>query len=781
MSNSQDNKEDKKDNFSKCAESRDTITNHGNDNIVVQSTENKGVQVNHIDKKNIKQFFLGNKTKNFTVNDARTFKDEDMDFSQHLFVYPEEQWRDLRRCLLDYRILLLSGPPESGKFFAAKNLAIDLFKENRHTAEKIYWVNPAAADYNIVLGQLIYNDSQLKNKIIIFNKIFSHENNTSPQFFRAMNPEETADVGRRLRQLDAFILFTADSDTVDNKFFPTFAFRRPIAILGNELLKKGLERKLAHFCNMLSGRDYDCAIKLLEEKQKEIISRAKTMSKISLFIDKEMDKILAGKTVEISIREFFGDPAENINKWFFNNSETDKYRLETSTFALTLSLFNGIPLPEFNNYHRKISIWLLKTYFPYEPYKDFYFAFSKGPFLEICRADYIRDENSETWTVAFTDTEFRDAFQQILWKHHKEILLTIMPLLEKFLNDTNDTTLYKILAENLLRYGSLAPGAFIVPLIERWAGKEENNARIKIAIFYEILYNGDDGGLKKCCMKKLEEIAVSGNLSKQLTAVVIYKYIGYSDLEFAMKGLMNIALADKGEKFIAMLDLLKDIEDEDEFMDKMEQYDEEIAVLLSYIRYSIVALAFRRSPPEIFMELRKWLNSGHNYIKMCCVSLTLEIDGILDELTEQTQIISREGEVDKAPMNSSFLMIALTEKKSAPLEMAEFLADLYFLGFPNFKKIARDAFKKRFFMFIGKWTTENLAHENIIDSMKILLSNLYFLADNSLKDSLWNSITRWTIIEKKSNPDTEKMVKNNESAEKAELEIKLNCLINVSA
>lgn len=747
---STENNEAPKKNLIEDSELKDTNFQQGDHNVQkITKMEVKGDAVEKKVEKNItiiRESLSRDSLKFFSVEQAFPFKDSDIKDSHELFVYPHASFGDLRTRLEQHRMLLLTGPPESGKLFTVKHLAFGMKKKLGQQESEVLWYNSEAAECEIQLGDLIKHSGELKNKILIFNNIFAQNTVSIARFFRSLNPQELVDNSDRLQRLDAFLLFTADNGTFESTVPTHMPFKQDIVEWDHGSLKEGLEKKLEHFCKLPPGRDPDKAKLLLDARENDIIKEGKRMPRIALFIDTELDQILAGKAVEDSIKEFFGDPRESIKKWFFNDIASNNPNFEASTFALCLALFNGITYADFLIIHREITTLLLKKFIPYKNLKEFTFMFVESIHLDRCRASISKNGASNAFRIEFNDNEYRNAVLHILRNNYKKVLLLLVPFLVQLVQETESRQLRKKAMHNLVDIGTMAPETIIIPAIYKWAQEKNRVQWINIGYLYETIFNNEDENVKNYCMKVLKEITSNGQNHEQIIPVIAYRQIGFKHLEFAMAQLRDILEKVSKWKLREYFISRATIRDDKELIETLETiYDDEEDVL-PLVGYSIVDMAIHHTPINLFKELKKWIDIPNNQSKEWAVFFVMGPYGILEELEGLTKIYSIDGENGKKKnVSTNYLLFPLTSDDEAGKNMADFLHQLYSKCFVEYKTNVSGALKKKLFKHMEKWVVNNLSNIGVMEGLKGMLTFFYHAGDKNLKEMLWNSITCWKV------------------------------------
>jgi len=722
----------------------------------------------NIGQKIINNFSRGDKSykvNKFSFDDTITLPTEIYNSIEHTFVYRNESMEDLITCLHQFRMLLFTGEPESGKNFTAISLAYHMMKENQ-TVYEIRWCDLFLKEIEIDLLNLIKTSKELKGKIVIFKDVFSKKNSGLLDFFCSCTREQTGHISQTLKELDTLFLFTADNGSFDPFLLSNLALKRDFNPGDTDLLLNGFDRKLKHFCSLSPRRDFNKASQLLEGRKKEIIEKLGRIPKIAHFIENYTDKLLfGGKFVDEAIEEAL-DIKKRLEHLFLKELGENKQEFEAWTFTLCLSLFNGISYADFHEIHNEITKLLLKNLDPFRTMKDFIFTTSDGEFFDRCRAHIVKDTFSHSYRIEFRNEEDQKVIMDILMRNNLKILLEIIPFLEKYVESHWHRKQRRLAAINLGHLGRLDTESVTFRLINKWTdiNREDDIQWENVGFMYEGIITSEDKDYKKYCLNKLSSMAFSDDIGEQWTAISAYKHIGLHDLEFAMEELRKIQ-----EKAIDrmnvkqsknLLEFIYSQEDDsnlNDILEKMDQIYNETAYLISYVRYSVVALSgsvifepIAINPIDVIHELKKWISKGNRDSKANVAMLFFGPGGVLSELENIEVVNSDDDESDKkVKTRTNLLLYSMTDSEEAIKKLADFFLDLYKKCFPQFRLEINREFKKMLFDHMEKWTIESLYNKKTNEALMNLLVYLYQKGDEELKDTIWDSLNRWKVPQKK--------------------------------
>jgi len=702
----------------------------------------------------------------FSIDCMIPLDDELIKRAENTFVYPRDNLEDLKASLKRNRMLLLTGEPGAGKNFTAISLANCMNKETQKNYE-IRWYDFFSMKVGFDLFKMIKKSENFKKKIMIFKDVFSQKNQSIMDFLCSCSHEKMRYINITLRDKDTFFLFTAETGTFDQFVLSSLAIKREICYLDHDLLKKGFDLKLSHFCSLSSKRDISKATHILESKKQEIIDRLGQMSKIAHFIENYLDSILfEGKSIDEAIEESL-NTRKRLEHLFLNELGANKTEFETWTFLLCLSMFNGISYVDFNEIHREMTAFLLKRIDPFRTIKDLNFALSENYFLDKASAHIVKETFTHSYLIEFCNPEDQKVLMDILMKNNRKILLEIIPFLEKYFEGHSIRKQRRQVAINLGHIGVLDPESIIFRIIKKWVKSDmqdyshEEYYGENVGFMYEGIFTSDDKDYKKYCLRNLNTMAFSDDIVVQWTAIAAYKHIGLHDLELAMEELRKIQeeAIERGEakQNENLLDFIYSQDNESNISDvleKMNQIYNETIYLISYIRYSIVALTgsvisepITVDPIDVLYELKKWIYKGNKNSRGNTAIFFLWPGGILDEL-ENIEVIDAD-EDEKEKLRPNLLLYSMTVSEESLKKLADFLNNLYNKCFPEFRLEIQMELKKILFEHMEMWVLESLYNGKIKDALKNLFVQLYQIGNEELKDSIWDSINRWQVPKEK--------------------------------
>jgi energy-coupling factor transporter ATP-binding protein EcfA2 len=705
-----------------------------------------------------KQFYFGNdkssEIKKFSLSNTIPIPEEVIHTVKKVYVYPEEKKRALHRSLSSNRILLLVGESETGKYTTAQYVAGQMKNEKTY---EVRLIAPLDRGIDINLMELSKDPEALKGKILIFKDVFSKKNQKLIDFFASSSQEERAFISAKLAERDAFFLFTANTGTFDRQQLDNMDIKMDIHPIDDDLRQEGFRLKLEQFCSLNYKIDFRKASDLLDEKKKEIIEKFDRMSKIVLFIENYLEKIMVyGKSIDSAIEEV-NDVKKQVEFLFLKDLGGSKEDFEAWTFALCLALFNNCSYTDFNEIHKQITRILITEFNPFNFDKEFSFRLSENELLEKSNAQITKNMITHADAIEFCDHRYQDVLMDILLKNNRKVLLSIIPYLEDYTEDHYRINQRRLAAYSLARIGEIDSEAITLPLIIKWANMKEYFHKVNVGYLYEGIFTSKDDVYRKFCMSFLRRIALSSDINQLLTAIAAYTRIGFHDLKFAMEQLRKIQekIIERRIKKENLLDILfsqTNLLKEQGVLVNLDQLYKETNNLLSTVRYSILAFSISTiiDPIDVFSQLHEWIRKGNSNSRVSVVLFTLGTDGILQEL-ESREIIYLSNDEEKIgeELRSNFLLYSLAAGDNAVKKLAAFLTDLYKDCFSEFRMDIHNSLKDVLFGHLEKWSVKTLSNSKVNNAIKKLILRLYNSGDEEFRDTIWNSLNSWNAPENK--------------------------------
>ncbi|MCP4157001.1 MAG: hypothetical protein GY757_55325, partial [bacterium] len=493
----------------------------------------------------IKQIFYGNekriRVKGFSLADSFPIGRERVHELHHTFVYPKAGLKRMTETLEKWRLLLITGDPHSGKYETAQYLSMQLESPGERQPD-IRYIHPMSREVEIDMIQLIRETPELKNKILVFKNSFAKNNPGMVEFFNTCSKTTLEFFAQRLKESGAYIIFTAGDGTYKpfEYSISKLPFKVNISTLDDDLLEKGLEKKLKRFCHLKPQIDLEKGLQLLEREKEKIIRQLKKMPRIAVFIEEYLEKVLNNeKNIADALGEV-NDTGRRLQHWFLKELTRDKGDFEVWTFALCLALFNYSRYVDFFNIHREVTRQLLQHFDPFETYEQFAYTLSESELLRRCHAQISKDILTYSDTVEFVDERYAGKLLDILLRSNRNVLLFIVPMLREYVETHHRPSQRRFAAVSLGRIGVIDPESITLPVIDNWARKDEKIQRVNVGYLFEGVIASGDPVYMSICLQNLKHMALSMNIEQQWTAIAAYKQIGFHRLDIAMEELQYI-------------------------------------------------------------------------------------------------------------------------------------------------------------------------------------------------------------------------------------------------
>jgi hypothetical protein len=685
--------------------------------------------------------------RSFAFDEIKPLTKEKQEEIASLFVADPSEVERLRRVLVEKRILILSGESGLGKATTAIYLG-SLIVEHTDAGEveavspEIFLIPTLERYVKIDLNEICNCDDVPSNRFVIFKNALTRCNHDLLGFLAQLNEYSVGQFANRLKKDNSYLIFTVSPSEAAH-LQPNLGdkdLHYELKHLSDELMAKGLERKLAQLAQ--SPRIASERLKQLREpKQQELlIADLKTMARIARFAEYYLRD--SGATeVEADLGEAIRR-SEDITYWFHHDLISD---FEAWCFTLSLGLAHclndarGVSWVDFEYLRR--TVWQCLKRDPELFPRGFIsngqppVEFSEKPpalmddiYLEKSRARILKDPNSLADLIHFSEGSYSQKLWEILLKHHRRILTLLLPRLCEMAEDHSgkyDHRQRALCARIIGRIGEIDPDRVSLALVERWLNSANFSDRATIGALYQGILASRDERYRGAFLNLLESLSASDNSNvnqgeeeetafspeeknrllaaraaeknRLLTAISVYSQLGPYYLSLAVRGLERIAQA-------KLVPLMEDVQrigrlierTRNEFSQQTSA-DEALGLLIYQdmlsdlaarlyaqqghifvgVQYALCSLALNTDPISVFKELRYWIESSNQATGALVALMFLTGNGIAATL-ESRQVEISNSEVTTAERKSCNPMIAaLTLGQESVLEMARFLVTLF--------------------------------------------------------------------------------------------------------
>jgi hypothetical protein len=621
----------------------------------------------------------------------------------------------------------------------------------------------------------IWAAEDVTSRVVIFKNDFARGNHELRIFLAQLGEFNIDEFEGKLRESNSYLIFTTTTGDAA-KFLSSYAatdLQHELKPLTEDLLSQGFEKRLAHL-----ERTRKPAAERLERlrnpEQKTIVVRGlKTMPRVVGFVE---DYFRSNSTIAIDAdlseaTRQFGD----ITSWFQKELAAD---FDVWCFTLALGLTHwkagtqGVPWFEFEYVHRGIAQYLRRDPQLFPQKKD-----TKEPepldgtpnltddtYLAQSRAEVVKDPESLGDVVRFCQESYPQKLWEILLKHHRRILTTLLPRLRELAENKraeSDSRPRELCAQIIGRVGEIDPERVTLSVMNRWINSDDVSQRANVGALYQGILASNNERYKSYFLEVLKSLTASlrpsenGNSEaerketkeKLLTAIAVYSRIGTYDLTLAMTGLKRIArdrlvaiLSDvqrigrimesakneaakatssqEAHDFLAFHKMLKDL--------TARLYNQEASAFVG-VQYALCSLCLSADPISVFKELRLWIESSNQATGALVALMFLIKDGIASTLESmKVEVSGNESDV-AGPKSCSPITAALTTAgKDSVVEMARFLVTIFEAFSVTFflPKQFQDYLRKSYLAHLTTWIEEALPIEGCRQAMEELLTEL---------------------------------------------------------
>ena len=563
--------------------------------------------------------------------------------------------------LAERRILVLSAERGARKLSAAIYLGLQLRREQKCTGPTVI-ADSLDRQVKIDLRHLSERDRGLTGRMVIFRKPFGRARADLARVFERTDREGWEQLAHRLRQQNAFLVFTADPGET-----APFRDRTTTQGLVHELVphpRTLLEDAFEGKVGTLANPDVSEALRAGREL---LLGAFGFGSSLGEFVDFYVDQFRPELDVAEALSRF-----HHTGDWLLQELERD---FESWTFGFTLALAlctreaQRVPWYDFDRLHRRVRQWLRRDLNQRSrevedadsaDELESHPALSEAPLLRRCRAEIVKDSSTLAHQVQFRGDTPPQRLWSVILDRHRRALTTILPGLRE-LAETVADDLYslRVLAATILgRVGEVDPYRMVVPLLDRWIRSPKGKHHGVIGPLLEGVTGSGSERYRALCLQRLKDARAGAATEEEArqavhAAIGAYAWIGDDDLATAMRELGEIARRD-------LAPTLAGIHAE---MQKLAQVEAEIATrapsgpqlrtlarrhtyllklvetvtaaqapTLARMEGALVTLCLTAGPIAVMRELRRWIEDGGWKMGVLVALMFLHENGIAGTL-----------------------------------------------------------------------------------------------------------------------------------------------------
>ncbi|HEX6910726.1 MAG TPA: hypothetical protein VF142_10025 [Longimicrobium sp.] len=644
----------------------------------------------------------------FSCRDGLDVSEQEQETSSIHFHGRDGEIESLVAHLAERRVLLLSAERGAGKLSAAICLGVQL-RQERKCSNGIMLADSLDRQVRIDVRHLAERDKGLAGRVVIFRKPFGRSDPELARLFEKTDRSGWEQLSTRLRQQNAYLVFTADPEDAA-------AFRDRVAAQGllheliphpQPLLEAGLEEKLAGLEPGVGPQP----LQALHAARELLLSSFHFTASLSEFVDFYVEHYQADLEVDEAIRRF-----HDTSEWLLQELERD---FEFWTFGFTLALAQcvrdaqGVAWLDFDRLHRRLRQWLRRDMNRSSNASgdddaeegEVHPALSEAPLLRRCRAQIVKDSSTLADVIQFRDGAPPRRLWAVILERHRRALTTILPGLRELAESGQDDlrSLRELAAQILGRIGEVDPQRIVLPLLERWMRSDKGRHHEIVGPLFEGVMGSANERYRTLCFQYLRQVrrgAAAGDraaVSGLHAAIAAYSWIGDYDLGLAMRELGEIAAGHLVPMIADVQQLarvLGDVENacrqqakagrdvDDILLDCHTLLRDLVALVykqrrttLLGMQATLVSLCLTAGAAPVFRELRRWIAEGGWKSGVLIALMFLHENGIANELKDFRVEVGAAGD---GPANGlDPIVAAVGTGDEAVRQTARFVGDLY--------------------------------------------------------------------------------------------------------
>ena len=661
--------------------------------------------------------------------------------ARELLIYSEERFAAFRDSLERNRLLVLAGPNDVGKYYIATNLAASIVDDDIGPTA-VATVASLASDVQV---DIVEEVKIFERKVVVFRDAFDRGNRDLDEFMCSLRYDGHEAIKSQLKKNDSYLLFTSDfSELTDYEAVLAEKDILGIVVPPDEAaLREELKRRLFSHGEK-AGYDAEETLTFLTEKEPCLASRLGTFRNIYEFVDSYLRDVLAGDTTLNDAIDRTTDIEKSVRAWYVRDL---KSHINTSEgfqcwcFAICLSMTGEMNWWRFFELYRAVCRCIYAVVNPELKENGLKGVVSETILLSRSRAAIHKDAGTGSDMVAFDDGRVSAILFGILLKEHRVLLPAITRCLER-ISVEREQEGRSVAARCLGKLGECDPLNITSRYILDWSNAEQYYQRATLGYLFEGIMESSSSQYVEQCFREVKRLA-GGNHRQQWAAVAILKQIGINNIELAMEELRMIVVANLQKR---PADFWMILEEGDgglgSALEKLETIYKRSEILLSTVRYSIVALCYMVDPVSVLDGLRKWMLENDETGDFVSVLFFLGSDGIAENLGPG-QVDDENAGSDADKIGGVCIVQAINGSTDRLHVVTNFIRELY-RAIDVYPKWLHRHLADRLLGYIRQWAVNALSNRTCKDDITRLLTSLCRTGRPDLRDGIMEELEVWS-------------------------------------
>ncbi|HEV7588543.1 MAG TPA: hypothetical protein VGO40_10545 [Longimicrobium sp.] len=747
-------------------------------NVAEQQRRIEAHEVTYVEQQHqVNQYFDRQErltVRSFSITDTSPIPELDEQGSRARFAGADEEGEALLLHLSERRVLLLSADHGARKAMAGTYLGWRL-RQGGSCHRPILLAESldrrVRVDFSLVL-----KEPEFVGRVLIFRNAFSRGNPDLLALFERTERTGWEQLGARLRERNAYLVFTARPDEV-----APFRGAPAVQAVHRELAPHSRERVAGDFADRLGelearGDVAPALLAALREHRDALLGHFAFAGLLVEFVDFFVAMNRPSLPPDEALRRF-----RDTSEWLLHNLAGD---LEAWSFGFTLALAQCLrdapPIAwlDFDRLHRHVARWLRRDAHLFPPAEggaardagDARPSLSDESLLKRCQAEVVKDAATLADVVRFRGGGPPERLWEVMLDRHRRVLTAVLPRLRALAESEQgaEPPSLRILAAQLIgRIGEMDPQRIVVPVVDEWVASPDRRRQAAIGALYQGVVASGREPYRRVCFRHLQRLqaqaagAEDGN-ARLVAVIAAYARVGEYELALAMRELGAIArehvaplIGDVGRLSRLMANV------ENKFQEQLST-GEGVALLLVHsllrdlifrvysnrggallaLQLALTLLCRRTEPIRVFGELRMWIAEGGWKLGALVALMFLHEEGIAAGVAE-----ARDEEVaagDGAGVARNPIVLSLAAGEDEVDQMAGFLGDLYqsvstpFAAAPDLKRVCRESLLAH----LTRWVRDALPVPGHLAAMQRLSESLARTHRGILREPLQQMLAR---------------------------------------